>query len=82
MVLSEEMDTYVANLVEDGDYTSVNDVVQHAFAKLKREDDEKFAALRAAINEEFEGELVDGSVSELFDRVRQRAGLPPRKRTH
>ena len=75
VVLSDEMDAFVTSLVEGGDYTSDSEVMQHALANMKRQDDEKLVALRAAIDEGFDGGIFEG---DAFASVREELGLQTR----
>jgi putative addiction module CopG family antidote len=77
---SKRFEALAARLVESGRYASISEVFEAAAEALDRqecEDDAKEAYLREAIEE---GEASGIAEGDVFARVRERAGLPPRVR--
>jgi antitoxin ParD1/3/4 len=75
-----EFETYAADLVKSGRYSSAGEVLRAAIDALRREESDdaaKMEALEQALEEGFASGVAEGDV---FARVRQRAGLPPRVR--
>ncbi len=78
--LTERMDRFVSASVESGRYEDANQVVCAALENLEREEQEsaaEWAALDAALEE---GEASGAAEGDVVARIRERAGLPPRKR--
>jgi len=77
--IHEELESYAAGLIEDGEFRNLDEVVNAAIKTLRcerQDDDAKMAALNAALEEgERSGIAPDG----VFERVRARCGLPPRQ---
>ena len=77
---SQRFDALVARLVESGRYNSASEVLEAAMDALEREecdDEAKLAYLKQAIED---GEASGIAEGDVFARVRERAGLPPRVR--
>jgi len=78
--LTDELDRFISAKVESGRYESASEVVQEALRTLEQEEQEdeaKLVALRAAIDEgDASGIAEDG----VFDRVRDKLGLPADRR--
>ena len=75
--LTAEFEAYAAELVSSGRYANAGEVLHAAIEALKLEEQDaiKFAALEQAIEDGFASGVAEGDV---FARVRERAGLPPR----
>jgi putative addiction module CopG family antidote len=81
VTLTEEQTRIVRREIEAGRFSSPAEVVGAALQVLRLEEDEyneKLAALRADIEEGFASGVAEGDV---FARVRQQHGLPPRSRS-
>jgi len=79
VAITEEQDAFVAGRIASGQYADANAVVQEALRTLEREereDDAKLATLRAAIDHGLASGIAEGDV---FTRVREKTGLPPRR---
>ena len=78
--LTDELDRFVANRIENGRYESASEVVRAALRTLEREEQEyeaKLAILRQAIDEGDASGIAEGDV---IARVRKTLNLPARKR--
>jgi len=77
MSVSEEFQEYAAEQVKSGRYANAREVFDAVKAALAREKSyqEKLAYLKEAIQEGIDSGVAEGDV---FARVRERAGLPPR----
>jgi antitoxin ParD1/3/4 len=78
--LTEELDRFVLEKVESGRYENASEVVRAALRILEREEQQyeaKLTALRAAIDEGDASGVAEGDV---FARVRETLGLPPKPR--
>jgi putative addiction module CopG family antidote len=73
VMLTEEQGVFVSDLVKSGYYSDVSEVMREALAKMKLED-EKLAALRAAIHEGYESGIFDG---DAFESVYTELGWEP-----
>lgn len=76
--LTPEQEAFVASKVAAGDFADAAEVVRAALDTLERfekENNAKEEDLERALAAGFTGEAVQGDV---FARVRERAGLPPR----
>jgi antitoxin ParD1/3/4 len=78
--LPDELDRFVTAKVEAGLYANASEVMRAALRLLEREEreyEEKLAALRTAIDEG----LASGVAEEgVFERIRQKYGLPEREK--
>jgi len=74
---SAEFASFAAEQVKSGRYANAREVLDAIKAALAREEryQEKLAYLRQAIQEGVDSGVAEGDV---FARVRERAGLPPR----
>ncbi len=78
--LTEELDRFVASRVESGLYANASKVMRAALRLLEREEreyEEKMTALRAAIAE---GDASGDAEEGVFERIRQKYGLPQREK--
>lgn len=78
--LTEELDRFVASRVEGGLYANASEVMRAALRLLEREEreyEEKMTALRAAIAE---GDASGDAEEGVFERIRQKYGLPQREK--
>jgi antitoxin ParD1/3/4 len=75
--LTPELDRYVAERIESGQYANASEVLRAGLRALElteREDGIKFEALRAAVLAGEESGVADGDVmSEVRERIRRRA---------
>ena len=69
--LTDELDTFVANMVAGGHYADVSEVVRDALRRLEEEEDAKLATLRSAIDEGFASGIYEG---DAFADVRREMG--------
>lgn len=77
--LTPELDNFISTRVSTGLYANASEVMRAALRLLKRdekEQEEKMAALRAAIDKGIASGTAQPGV---FARVRKKHGLPPRK---
>jgi antitoxin ParD1/3/4 len=77
--LTPELDRFVASKVEAGLYANASEVMRAALRVLERderEQEEKLAALRAAIDRGIASGVAEPGV---FSRLRARHGLPQRE---
>lgn len=77
--LTEDLNRFIAEKVESGCYADASEVVSEALRCLERanrSDEEKIAALRAAI----EAGFASGVEGDPVARVRAKRNLPPRAR--
>jgi len=77
--LTKELDQFVASRVESGHYANASEVMRTALRLLEKEEreyEEKLAALRAAIAE---GDASPDAEDGVFDKIRQKHGLPSRE---
>ncbi len=75
--LPEDLDRFVAGMIENGWYENPSEVVRAGLRELERlemEDEAKLAALRAAIAKGDASGIAEGDV---FARVRAALHLPP-----
>jgi antitoxin ParD1/3/4 len=78
VVLTDELDAFVESRVQSGEFADANEVMVEALRTLERAeraDESKMSALREAIEDGFASGVAEGDV---FARVREKAGLPPR----
>ncbi|HEY5381983.1 MAG TPA: type II toxin-antitoxin system ParD family antitoxin [Acidobacteriaceae bacterium] len=78
--LTDEQEAFVSAQVKSGHYADADEVIRAALETLERaevEDEMKAKALDEAIAAGFASGVAKGDV---FARVRERAGLPPRAR--
>jgi antitoxin ParD1/3/4 len=78
--LTDELDRFVLEKVENGRYENASEVVRAALRTLEREEQQyeaKLTALRAAIDEGDASGVAEGDV---FAQVRQNLNLPTRPR--
>jgi len=77
VTVSAEFEAFAAELVSSGRFADVHEVLEAAKAALAREKryEEKLAYLKQAVEEGVASGVAEGDV---FARVRERAGLPPR----
>jgi antitoxin ParD1/3/4 len=76
--LPEKLDKFITAKVESGDYANASEVVRTAlrvFERDEREYEEKMTALRAAIAE---GDASEDAEDGVFERIREKYGLPQR----
>lgn len=76
--LTNELDQFIAAKVADGRFENASEVVRAALRSLEREDQEyqaKLATLRALIEEGIASGDAEGTIDEIFARVRTRAHL-------
>ncbi len=69
--LTEEQDTFVANMVAGGHYADLSEVVREALRKLEEEEDAKLTALRGAVDEGEASGIFEG---DAFVSVRREMG--------
>ena len=77
--LTLELDRFVAGKVEAGLYANASEVMRAALRLLEREEreqEEKIAALRAAIEQGVASGVAEQGA---FTRIRTRHGIPQRK---
>jgi len=77
--IPEELDSFISTTIASGRYVDHDELIKAALLTLQCEErdyDEKLAALKAAINEGMNGDIVEGDV---FEQVRAELGLPLRK---
>jgi len=77
--LTKELDQFIAAKVEAGLYANASEVMRTALRLLEKEEreyEEKLAALRAAIAE---GDASPDAEDGVFDKIRQKHGLPSRE---
>jgi antitoxin ParD1/3/4 len=78
--LTKELDQFVASRVESGLYSNASEVMRTALRLLERDEreyEEKMAALRAAIAEGLASGVAEPGV---FERLREKHGLPQREK--
>jgi antitoxin ParD1/3/4 len=78
--LTKELDQFVAAEVEGGLYANASEVMRAALRLLekeKREYEEKLTALKAAIAE---GDASGDAEEGVFERIRQKYGLPQKEK--
>ncbi|WP_263380518.1 ribbon-helix-helix domain-containing protein [Granulicella paludicola] len=75
-----EFEQFAAEQVASGEFSNAREVLEAAKAALARQKryQEKLADLKQAIQEGMESGVAEGDV---FARVREKAGLPPRIKT-
>ena len=76
--LPEKLDQFITAKVESGDYANASEVMRTALRLLEREEreyEEKMVALRAAIAE---GDASPDAEEGVFERIREKYGLPQR----
>jgi antitoxin ParD1/3/4 len=76
--LPEKLDQFITAKVESGDYANASEVMRTALRLLEREEREyekKMAVLRAAIAE---GDASPDAEEGVFERIREKYGLPQR----
>lgn len=75
--LTDELDSYVEQLVQSGHYDNASEVIRAAIRELKQaeeEDKAKVEALKVAIREGFDSGIYEGDVvAEMRALIRQRA---------
>jgi antitoxin ParD1/3/4 len=79
--LTNELDAFVAAKVEAGLYANASEVMRTALRLLEKEErefEEKLAALRAAIAQ---GDASPDAEEGVFERVREKYGLPASEAT-
>jgi antitoxin ParD1/3/4 len=79
--LPEKLDQFITAKVETGDYANASEVMRTALRmmeKVEREYEEKMAVLRAAIAE---GDASPDAEEGVFERIREKYGLPQRIET-
>ena len=79
VTLTPELDRFVAVKVETGHYSDASEVMRAALRLLERderENDEKFSALRSAIDRGMASGIAEPGV---FARLRNKHGLPDRQ---
>jgi antitoxin ParD1/3/4 len=77
--LTRELDAFVAAKVEAGLYANASEVMRTALRLLEREEreyEEKLAALRTAIAA---GDASPDAEEGVFERIREKYGLPMRE---
>lgn len=77
VTLTEEMTSRVNQRVLSGKFSSPTEVLYAALnaLELMEQEESKFAELRAAIDEGLESGVAEGTIDDVFARVRERAGL-------
>jgi len=75
--LTDELDSYIEQSVQSGQYDNASEVVRAAIRALKQselEDRARVEALKVAIAEGFQGPFLDGPavIAEMRERIRQR----------
>jgi len=76
--LPEKLDKFITAKVESGDYANASEVMRTALRLLEKEEreyEEKMAALRAAIAV---GDASEDAEEGVFERIREKYGLPQR----
>ena len=77
VVLDPELDSFVSSQVSSGRYGDAAEVVAEALRVLRRDSEEEDAKM-ARLLEALDHGLASGVAPQgVFDRVLQRAGLPP-----
>ena len=79
--LPVKLDQFITAKVESGDYANASEVMRTALRLLEREEreyEEKMAVLRAAIAE---GDASPDAEEGVFERIREKYGLPQRTET-
>lgn len=77
--LTKEMDAFVAAKVDGGLYANASEVMRTALRLLEKEEreyEEKMAVLRAAIAV---GDASEDAEEGVFERIREKYGLPMRE---
>jgi antitoxin ParD1/3/4 len=77
--LTKELDEFVSSRVEGGLYANASEVMRTALRLLEKEEreyEEKMAALRAAIAV---GDASEDAEEGVFERIREKYGLPKRQ---
>ena len=76
--LPEKLDKFITAKVEAGDYANASEVMRTALRLLERDEreyEEKMTALRSAIAE---GDASGDAEEGVFERIREKYGLPQR----
>ena len=76
--LPEKLDKFITAKVESGNYANASEVMRTALRLLEKEEreyEEKMAALRAAIAV---GDASEDAEEGVFERIREKYGLPQR----
>jgi antitoxin ParD1/3/4 len=77
--LTKELDQFVASRVEGGKYANASEVMRTALRIMEREErefEEKMVALRTAIAL---GDASEDAEDGVFERIREKYGLPQRE---
>jgi len=77
--LTKELDQFVASRVEGGKYANASEVMRTALRMMEREErefEEKMAALKVAIEEGIASGVAEEGV---FERIREKYGVPQRE---
>jgi antitoxin ParD1/3/4 len=76
--LPDKLDQFITVKVESGEYANASEVMRTALRLLEKEEreyEEKMAVLRAAIAE---GDASPDAEEGVFERIREKYGLPQR----
>jgi antitoxin ParD1/3/4 len=79
--LTKKMDQFITAKVESGDYANASEVMRAALRGMEKEEqeyEEQMAVLRAAIAE---GDASPDAEDGVFERIREKYGLPQRTET-
>jgi antitoxin ParD1/3/4 len=80
--LPEKLDQFITAKVASGDYANASEVMRSALRLLERDEreyEEKLAVLRSAIQEGLTSGVAEPGV---FERIREKYGLPQRETEH
>ena len=77
VTLTEEMTLRVNKRIESGEFRNQTEVLNAALNALEwmEQEEPKLAELRTAIDEGFASGVAEGTIEDVFARVRERAGL-------
>jgi antitoxin ParD1/3/4 len=80
--LPEKLDQFITAKVASGDYANASEVMRAALRLMERDEqeyEEKMAVLRSAIQDGLNSGIAEPGV---FERIREKYGLPQREPEH